>query len=54
MADRLGVHERTVRAWAAAGEFPVIRLPGGHSLRVHRSVVEQIEATFVDHRTISA
>jgi excisionase family DNA binding protein len=45
----LGVHERTLRAWAAAGKFPVVRL----SRRCLRVRLSDLEA-FVESRTVAA
>lgn len=40
VATRLGVSERTVRSWTAAGIIPHIRLPG----RLIRYEIEQVDA----------
>lgn len=38
-AERLGVHENTMRKWADEGIVPVVRRPGGHR-RFEASVIE--------------
>lgn len=40
VAERAKVTTVTVGRWARAGSIPVVRLPGGRSLRFRRSDVE--------------
>lgn len=39
-AEVFGVTPRTIRNWAAAGRFPLYRLPGGRTLRVRIDEIE--------------
>ena len=39
-AERLGVHENTMRKWADQGIIPVVRRPGGHR-RFQPEVIEE-------------
>ncbi len=39
-AERLGVHENTMRKWADQGIVPAVRRPGGHR-RFELKVIEE-------------
>ena len=39
-AERLGVHENTMRKWADLGIVPTVRRPGGHR-RFEPQVIEE-------------
>lgn len=41
-ADRLGVHENTIRNWQAKGLLRAIRLPGSNFRRFPREEVERM------------
>ena len=43
LAARYGVHEATIRRWAARGVLPVLRLPGD-VLRFEPDAVREFEA----------
>ena len=42
-AERLGVHQKTLRRWADIGHVPVIRLPSGYR-RFSEDQIQQIAA----------
>lgn len=44
VADILKVHPKTVYAWAARGEIPVVRLGLGRTVRFRAEDVEQLVA----------
>ncbi|HUT87023.1 MAG TPA: helix-turn-helix domain-containing protein [Candidatus Heimdallarchaeota archaeon] len=40
VAEKLGVHEVTVREWINNGNLPAIRLPGGRAIRIRPEDLE--------------
>ena len=41
VAEKLGVHETTVRDWINNGRLPAVRLPGGKAIRIRPEDLEE-------------
>lgn len=53
-AERLGVHEQTLRSWEKRGLIQMIRLPGSGYRRVPVAELERLEATMKGSHSTAA